>query len=597
MKLSTAESGPSSRSSIDKKVAQTEQNEKKEVEYGYVEIKRKNIFARFYDSLKPGVIQAPEIDPTTGLAVVKGDDTAIRRADEVDENGGLMKRDLKGRHVQMIAIGGAIGTGLFVGSGKVLNNGGPASLVISFTVMGLMLYCTVNSLAELSIAFPIQGSFSVYSTRFIDPAWGFAMGWNYTAQWLVAFATELVAASMIMGFWDTGVSNGVYIAVFLVLLVGIAMLGVKGFGEIEFVFCWIKVLAVCGFMILGIIIICGGTGQGYLGAHTWYDPGAFNNGLKGFCAVFTTAAFAFNGTELVGLAASECENPRKSIGRASRTIVWRIMLFYVVNLLLVGLIIPYNDPQLLSGNGAYDSKASPFVLSIVRAHIKFLPHLFNAIILIAVLSVGNASIYCTSRVLAALAGQKQAPAIFKYIDRRGRPLPGIIFSGLAGCIAFGQLGSKGTDMFDWLSGITGLSALITWGSINFAYIRFRHAMKMQSVSSNELAFHSQVKIPGAIVGIVIVCLVVIGQFYISLFPIGAKPSAEAFFKGFLSVIMVLVFFWFWKLLHWKSQHYLRLKEIDLYSGRRIVDREKLLRQDREEQAKRSFIGKIVHVFI
>jgi amino acid transporter len=180
-----------------------------------------------------------------------------------------LARRLKGRHLQMIAIGGSIGekhpanitlflnpdadyrkkgTGLFVGSGKALSTGGPASLLIAFSLIGFMLYCTVHALGELAVIFPVAGSFSAYSTRFIDPAWGFAMGWNYAMNWLITMPLEVVAASITVDFWGSGANNAAWITIFLVLIVSINFFGVKGYGEAEFVFSTIKVIAVIGFM-------------------------------------------------------------------------------------------------------------------------------------------------------------------------------------------------------------------------------------------------------------------------------------------------------------------------------------------------------------
>lgn len=194
-------------------------------------------------------------------------------------------------------------------------------------------------------------------------------------------------------------------------IVCLNLFGVKGYGEGEFVFSTIKVVAVVGFIILGIILTIGGGPDGsYIGGRYWADPGAFHNGFKGLCSVFVTAAFAFAGTELVGLAAAETANPRKSLPTAIKQVFWRITIFYLVSLCLVGLLVPYNHPSLI-GNSSVDANASPFVIAIRNAGIEVLPSIFNAVILIAVLSVGNSSVYGSSRTLAALADQGQAPKV------------------------------------------------------------------------------------------------------------------------------------------------------------------------------------------
>lgn len=211
------------------------------------------------------------------------------------------------------------------------------------------------------------------------------------------------------------------------------------------------------------MIDCGGAPKGgYLGAHTWHDPGALANGFKGVCTVFVTAAFAFAGTELVGLAAAECENPRKTIPRATKQVFWRITLFYMISLFLVGLIVPWTNPQLLNGASSVDIKASPFVIAIQNAGIKVLPSIFNVVILISVLSVGNSSTYGSTRTIAALAEIGQAPKIFSYIDKKGRPMVALAFSLLFSGLAYINIAPVGVTVFNWLIALSGLSAFFTW---------------------------------------------------------------------------------------------------------------------------------------
>ena len=246
--------------------------------------------------------------------------------------------------------------------------GGPASVLIAYGFIGIMLYCTVQALGELAVAFPVAGSFSAYSTRFLDPAWGFAMGWNYCLQWLIVLPLEIVAASITVGYWNSQISRSVWVTIFLSVIIAINLLGVKYYGEAEFIFAIIKITAVIGFILLGIVINIGGyPDEGHIGGKFWSNPGAFNNGFKGLCSVFVTAAFAFSGTELVGLAAAETVNPRKSLPKAIKQVFWRITLFYVVALSVVGLLVPYNHPSLLGAKSMTDVSASPFVIAIESA--------------------------------------------------------------------------------------------------------------------------------------------------------------------------------------------------------------------------------------
>ncbi|KAJ5356518.1 Amino acid/polyamine transporter I [Penicillium concentricum] len=498
-----------------------------------------------------------------------------------------LQRNLKGRHLQMIAIGGSIGTGLFVGSGGVLSVGGPASVLIAYILIGCMLYCTVHALGEMAVLFPVAGSFATYSTRFVDPAWGFAMGWNYALQWLIVLPLEIVAASITVGYWNSDISNAAWVTIFWVLIVSINMFGVRGYGEAEFVFSIIKVVAVIGFIILGIVLNCGGGPEGgYIGAKYWYNPGAFHNGFKGLCSVFVNAAFAFAGTELVGLAAAETANPRKSLPTAVKQVFWRIALFYVVSLTVVGMLVPYDDPKLLRGSSSADAKASPFVIAIENAGIKALPSIMNVVIMIAVLSVGNSSVYGSSRTLAALAEAGQAPKFLAYIDRKGRPLPAIIVASTLGLLSYLAASDVQTEAFNWMMAISGLSSIFTWGSVCGAHILFRRAWKQQGHTLDELAFRSQPGVIGSWIGLIFNCLVLIAQFWVGFAPIGyaEKTPAELvknFFGVYLAAPVVLICYVGYKLVY--KTKFVRTSEVDLVTGRRELDLQHLIEQEVAEQ--------------
>lgn len=501
-----------------------------------------------------------------------------------------LARKLKGRHLQMIAIGGSIGTGLFVASGKSLSNGGPASVLIAYSLIGVMLFCTVQALGEMAVLFPVAGSFSAYSTRFLDPAWGFAMGWNYAMQWLVILPLEVVAAAITVSYWNSNISPAAWVTIFLAIIISINLFGVRGYGEAEFVFSIIKVIAVVGFMVLGIILDIGGGHGGYIGGKYWLNPGAFHNGFKGLCSVFVTAAFAFSGTELVGLAAAETANPRKSLPTAVKQVFWRIALFYIVSLTLVGLLVPYNDPRLI-GSSDSDAKASPFVIAIKNAGIIGLDSVMNVVIMIAVLSVGNSSIYGSSRTLAALAEQGQAPKMFAYIDRKGRPLIAIIFASALGFLAFLAASNEEEEAFMWMQALSGLSSIFTWGSICLCHIRFRRAWKQQGHSLDQLAFRSQAGVIGSWVGFVFNVLVLIAQFWTGIAPVpnqddtnvtGAAALTKNFFADYLAVPIVLLFYIVYKTLY--KTRVMRSKDMDLKTGARQLDLRGLQSEEEVEKA-------------
>ncbi|CAB4254592.1 similar to Saccharomyces cerevisiae YKR039W GAP1 General amino acid permease [Maudiozyma barnettii] len=501
-----------------------------------------------------------------------------------------LKQELKGRHLTFLAIGGAIGTGLFIGSGTALRTGGAAGLVIGWCIMGTMIYSMVMALGEMAVVFPVAGSFNTYASRFIDESFGFATNINYMLQNLVVLPLEIVGASLTVNYWGTAHKyNDGFVALFWVVIVIINFFGVRGYAEAEFVFSFIKIITVLGFIILGIVLVCGGGPVGgYIGGKYWHNPGAFvgettGQQFKGVCSVFVTAAFSFSGSELIGLASAESAEPRKSVPTAAKQVFWRITLFYIISLTLIGCLIPHNDSRLI-GSSSDDATASPFVIALVTHGIKGLPSVVNVVILIAVLSVGNSAIYMCSRTLSSLSEQGSLPKIFGYIDRNGRPLFSIIFVSLFGLIAFVADSDKEGAVFNWLMALSGLSSLFTWGGICISHIQFRRALTAQGRGTDELAFASPMGIGGSIWGLSIIILVFIAQFYVAVAPIGAKPNASDFFQAYLSFPIVLVFYIGHKI--WKKNWKLikNPKNLDIDTGRRDTDLELLKQEIAEEKA-------------
>jgi len=350
---------------------------------------------------------------------------------------------------------------------------------------------------------------------------------------------------------------------------------------------------VIGFILLGIIIAAGGvpgSPQGYLGAHYWYVPGAFNHGFKGLCSVFVTAAFSFGGTELVGLTAAETENPRVALPTAVKQVFWRITLFYMVSLTIVGCLVPYNDPNLLNGSSSTDANASPFVIAVKNSGISVVPSIMNVVILIAVLSVGNSSIYGSSRTLAALADRGQAPKIFGYIDNAGRPLVSIIFASLIGLLCFIVAAGTATrtQAFNWMLAISGLASIFTWGSICACHIRFRAAWKYNGHTLDELAFKSQPGVIGSWLGLGFNCLILIAQFWTGFAPVGYASMTtgqlvQSWFEAYLAAPIIMIMFILFKLI--KKTKFKRVQDIDITSGRREMDLASILAEERALQAK------------
>ncbi|MCJ1249575.1 hypothetical protein MMC30_006801 [Trapelia coarctata] len=483
-------------------------------------------------------------------------------------------RELKGRHMQMIAIGGSIGAGLFVGSGSALSNGGPASVLLGFIIVGTMLLFTVQALGELAVLYPVNGAFYTYAVRFIDPAWGFAMGWDYALSWLIVLPFEITAAGITIQYWRTDINIGVWIAVFLVVLSAIQIFGVRGYGEVEFFLSVIKIVAILGFIILAIVIDCGGVKsdpRGYIGGKYWYEPGAFRNGFQGFCAVFVTAAFAFGGTELVGLAAAEAADPRKTLPTATKQVFWRITFFYVISLLLVGLIVPSDSPDLLNSSGA-NTKFSPFIIAIQLAGIQGLPSVFNAVITISVISVANSCTFASTRTIQALSLNGMGPKFLAYVDKRGRPIWCIVLQIAFGLLAFINEASVGPKVFNWLLALSGLSYFFVWASICLCHIRFRKAWKVQGHTLEELPYQASFGVIGSWIGLGLNVIALIATFYTSLYPPGGSPDPQAFFSNYLAAPIVIALYLGWKVkTGFKGPWFVRSHNMDLLTGMRALD--------------------------
>ncbi|KAF2832559.1 amino-acid permease inda1 [Ophiobolus disseminans] len=500
----------------------------------------------------------------------------------------VLDKSMKTRHLHMIAIGGSIGAGFFVGSGGALNKGGPAALFIDFSLMGIMIFNVVYALGELAVMYPVSGGFYTYSTRFIDPSWGFAMGWNYVFQWAIVLPLELNVAALTVKYWAGAqdVNDGVFIAVFWIFIILINVMGTLGYAEEEFWSSCLKLSATVIFMIIALILVCGGgPSKGiyseYWGARTWYDPGAFNNGFKGFCSVFVTAAFSFSGTELVGLAAAETKNPLKSLPGAIRQVFWRITLFYILGLTFVGLLVRHDDERLLGGGG---SNTSPFVIASKDAGLIGFDSFMNVVILVSVVSIGVSGVYGGSRTLTALAEQGYAPKVFTYIDRSGRPLWSVLFILMWGALAYMNFAATGEVVFNWLLSLSGLAALFTWGSICLAHIRFRKAWAYHGHTLDEIPFKAAGGVWGSWLGLTIIFVVLMAQFYTAVSPLGLEPGKKTgtvsqFFESYLALFVVGAFWiagYFWK-----KEGWLRTAQMDVDTGRRELDWD-TINKEREE---------------
>ncbi|KAH9167479.1 general amino acid permease 1 [Lactarius sanguifluus] len=355
-----------------------------------------------------------------------------------------VQRRLKQRHVQMIAIAGTIGTGLFLGSGSALQGAGPLGALLAYMLVGTVAYSSLCSVGEMTALAPISGTFPHFAARWVQPSFGAAVGWNYFYAQAITVPVEITAATILITFWDDNHKHQAgYTAVLCFLVCLINIFGVRYFGESEFIFSIIKLTLITGLIICGLIIdLGGGPDHKRLGFTYWKHPGALagpglvnsksTDHFLGWLGVLVQAGFSFQGMELVAIAASETENPRRNISKAVRRVFWRIVVFYILGILITGMLVPSDDPDLLNGGGT--ASQSPYVIAIRRAGIHTLPSIINAAIFTSAFSAGNSFLFCSSRILYGLAIRGQAPRFFTYCTKNGLPIISVLF-----CCSFSLL--------------------------------------------------------------------------------------------------------------------------------------------------------------
>lgn len=424
-----------------------------------------------------------------------------------------LQRGLKARHLTMIAIGGSIGTGLFLASGGSIHSAGPGGALVAYIAISIMVYFLMTSLGEMAAFMPVSGSFSTYATRFVDPSLGFALGWNYWYNWAITIAVELSAAALIMKFWFPDTPSIMWSALFLVLMFCLNLLSVKSYGESEYWFALIKVVTVIVFIIIGVLMIFGIMGGEAVGFQNFTKGDApFSGGFMALLGVFMIAGFSFQGTELVGVAAGESENPAKNIPKAIRQIFWRILLFYIFAIAIIGLLVPYDNPNLISGDIS-DIAISPFTIVFEKAGFAFAASVMNAVILTSVLSAGNSGMYASTRMLWVLAKEGKAPKWFAKVTRNGVPINSLILTALIGALAFLSSLFGDGEVYIWLLNASGMSGFIAWLGIAVSHYRFRKAFLAQGRNLKELPYRAKWFPFGPIFAFIICCIVILGQNY------------------------------------------------------------------------------------
>ncbi len=391
------------------------------------------------------------------------------------ENAGGLKRGLKSRHIQLIALGGAIGTGLFLGIAQTIRMAGP-SVLLGYAVAGVIAFLIMRQLGEMVVDEPVAGSFSFFADKYCGPLAGFLSGWNYWVLYVLVSMAELSAVGIYVQYWWPWIPTWVSALAFFVIINAISLTNVKAFGEMEFWFAIIKVLAIVGMIAFGVwLLASGGAGPEATVANLWQHGGFFPNGVGGLVMAIAVIMFSFGGLELVGITAAEADDPARTIPKATNQAIYRILIFYIGALGVLLSLYPWQ--KVVEGG-------SPFVLIFHALDAEAVAHALNLVVLTAALSVYNSCVYCNSRMLYGLALQGNAPRSLLKVNRRGVPLAALGVSAVATAVCVSVNYFMPGEAFALLMGLVVSALIINWGMISWIHLRFRAAKAAQGLATS-----------------------------------------------------------------------------------------------------------------
>ncbi len=378
-----------------------------------------------------------------------------------------LNRSMKRRHLFMLSLGGVIGTGLFLNAGYTINQAGAGGAIIGYLIGGLILYMVMVCLGELAVHMPVTGSFQKYATEYIGPSSGFALGWMYFVGSAATAGVEFTAAGILMKYWFPDVPIWIWCAVFIVLLFALNALTTKGFAEAEYWFSGIKVVAVIAFIFIGVAGIFDFVSLSDRPA-PFFDnlapSGLFPAGIAIVFVTMMNVIFSYQGSELIGIAAGESEEPEKNIPRAIRNVLVRIIVFYIASIVILSAIFPTSELGLLE---------SPFVTLMTIAGVPYAADIMNFIILTAILSVGNSCLYASTRLLWAMSHEGMAPRVFGKLSKRKVPLNALLFTMSFSLLSLLTSVIAADTVFVLLMSIAGISVTISWMGIALSQYMFR----------------------------------------------------------------------------------------------------------------------------
>ena len=504
------------------------------------------------------------------MSVQKRASVASEQADE--ENATFrevahVRQGLHQRHIQMIALAGTIGTGLFLGSGRAIERSGPLGAFLGYSIVGMAVSSVVLAVGEMGALVPLSGGIVRYAEYFVDPALSFADGWNQVYSYLVSIPAEIVAAAVLVEFW-ININNAIWITVFGLLMLMTSLLFVRVYGELEFTFSMLKIMLIIGINIMALVITCGGGPDHVsIGFRYWHNPGPFVQYLGiggslgrflGFWTTFNNALYAYAGIDTISLAAAETRNPRTAIPIAAKRIFWRVLIFYVLTIFMVGLVVPSNDPHLLHSTGT--ASQSPFVIAAIRAGITGVPSIINAVILTSAWSSGNSSMLGGSRIIYGMAMHGHAPKFFTRINRFGVPYVAISLFGIFMCLGYMTLSSSASTVFTWLQDLVSISTLVNWMVICITYLRFFYGCKAQGIDrKKELPWTSPLQPYTTWASLTLFTILLLTGGYATF--IKGEWSTETFVSSYLNIPLILVLYFGYKF--WMKTKIVSLAEMPI----------------------------------
>ncbi|KAJ1026341.1 hypothetical protein NDA16_002428 [Ustilago loliicola] len=490
-----------------------------------------------------------------------------------------LKKGLEQRHLSMIALAGSIGTGLFLSLGGSIQTGGPLGALLGYAVVGCIVCAVQFALGEVSALLPVTGSFVRHAEFLVDPAWGFAVGWNLVYGNVLSIPSEISAICVLFQFW-TDINSSLWIMIFILLTFAVGAAFVRAFGEVEFFFASLKLLTVVFLIIFGLVVNLGGIpGVERIGFRYWHKPGPFVEYIGtgswgkflGFWSVMTNAVFSFAGTESLAMAAAETRNPGRTIPRACKRVFFRIVIFYLLAVLVVGMLVASDDPRLNDYTGT--AAMSPFVIAVSTAGYSAVSSVINAIVITSAWSSSNQALLSGTRVLYGLALKRQAPRLFLRTTPWGIPIFCVLFFTAFMFLSFMSLSSGALNVFFYFVALTSAGVLVSWSTILFNHIRLKTALKCQGIPASSLPWNHGWTLFSSYAAL-IMCLIILFTGGFAVFTAG-RWDTNSFISSYLDIPLVILFFFGWKLI--KKTKWVKLEHLPL---REVIDQAK----ERAQQA-------------